>query len=57
MGKKDGVVTVTVIKIEVDKDIVVVVDDVVVVGTEIISDNVMVKLMYINKNNKTTIWG
>ena len=41
----------------VDENIVIVVDDVLVIGTKIISDYVVAKLMYINKNNKATIWG
>ena len=57
MGKEDGVVAVTVIRIAEDEDIVVVVDNVVVVGTEIISDHAMAKLMYINKNNTAIVWG
>ena len=54
MDKEDGVVAIAIIRTVEDEDIVVVMDDMVVVGAEMISDHVMVKLMYINKNNKAT---
>ena len=57
MGKEDGVVAVAITRTVEDEDIVVVVDDIVVVGAGIISDHAMAKLMYINKNNKATVWG
>ena len=39
-----------------DEDIKKVLDDMVVVGNEIISDHAMANLTYINKNNKTITW-
>ena len=57
MGKEDGVVAVAITRTVEDEDIVVVVDDMVVVGARIISDHAIAKLMYINKNNKATVWG
>ena len=49
-------VAVTAIRTVVDEDIMVVVDDMIVMRTKIISDHVIAKLMYINKNNKATTW-
>ena len=57
MGKEDGVITVAITRTLEDEDIVVVVDDMVMVGAGIISDHAMAKLMYINKNNIATAWG
>ena len=55
MGKESGMVVVTVMRTELDKDIMVVMEDMIMLGTEIILYHMIVKLTHINKLKPTKL--